>query len=275
MKHLVLISCILAIIGIFSSCKKDTTTYSIAGNNAPAIGIPADGSGMFFENKVITSEDYNLPVTTGGCIGKPLTKIYTISNTNNRQMAVGTVGFQLTKAYWNSVNVSYNGNNIPMPNTGCIANMWYSVAGPSDTIVFSNFTLWAGSIDSFSSQGTITDTISYSFTDNLLFPNISDIITSGTVSTHAGYTLSAYGAVSGDSVIFLITGPKATISATLGANATSYTFTPARMASVGTTGGHKYGLLQIVPFSLTPQTINGNKYYVLKETCLSKYVILD
>jgi len=277
MKHLILISSLLSVIGIFSSCKKNNPTYTIAGNYAPAVSVPADGFGVFYETKVITSEDYNLPINTGGCMGRSETKMYTISNINNQQMSIGTVGFDLAMDSLNIGYVSYGGKNIPVGGGGCALFYQLSNAGPSDTIVFSNFTSWAGSLYAVSSSYPFNniDSVSYSFTDNLAFPTIGDITTSGTVSTQSGYTLSSYGATSGDSVIFLITGPKATIRATLGPNATSCTFTAAQMASLGTTGGNKYGLLQIVPFSFAPQIVNGNKYYILKETCLSKYVVLD
>jgi hypothetical protein len=81
--------------------------------------------------------------------------------------------------------------------------------------------------------------------------------------------------VSGDSVIFSITGPNTTVSHTLGANASSYTFAAYEMASLGTTSGNKNGLLRIAPYNFNLQIINGDTCYFAKETCLSKYVVLQ
>lgn len=270
---------------VFPSCKKEHgSTPALTANNAPYVNVPQDGSGYFSEIKVITSDDYNLPLP-GGCIPGN-TKVLTIANKNNsQQLTVGKVIFSFYDySFWDEGNASYNGHSMAYAPSGCVIPEGTAafVSGPSDTVDFGNFTTWAFKVyqspDSFI-QGFTFDSldpsITASFTDNFSFPEITDIANNGTVSTKGSYTLSAYGNVTGDSVLFVITGPDTTISAVQGPNAGSYTFTNAQMASLGTTNGNRTALLQIVPYCVRPQMVSGFKCYILKEACLSKYVVLE
>lgn len=271
--RLTLIAALVCIISL-PSCKKDNSSSLIADNVAPYINLPADGSGYFSVVKVITSEDYNQTLANPCTDSK---RMATIPNKgNNQQLTVGSAGFYFDNhAVWATGNASYDGHTMPYSSSGCVIPIGIVsfYAGPSDTVVFGNYTAWSFNV--VQSYDSLQDTLSASFTDNFSFPTISDIATIGTVSVHNNYTLSAVGPVSGDSVLFVIKGPNGTITNTLGPNSATCTFTANQMATLGTTNNNRFGLLQIVPYRLRSQMIGGYKYYLLKEACLSKYVILQ
>jgi hypothetical protein len=275
MKHgsLALIVVLFCVV-LFSSCKKENSAVALPDNVAPGINLPTDGSGYFSAVKVITSENYNHTLANP-CLGSE-TKATLPNKGASQQLTVGSAGFYFVNhALWETGNASYDGHALPYSVGGCVIpeGIVSFNAGPSDTIVFGNYTAWNFTI--VQSYDSLRDTLSASFTDNFSFPTITDIASIGTVSIHNSYTLSAIGNVSGDSVIFVIAGPKGSISSTMGPNSTSCTFTAAQMATLGTTNNDKFGLLQIVPYRLRSQTIDGCKCYLLKEACLSKYVVLQ
>ena len=274
MKRITFLALILSGISFFSSCKKDNTVqYTYADNSAPQISLPSDATGFFWASSVKTSSDYNLYQYSGACTEVPTSKLLNIpNNANSQPMSIGRVLFEITKPSFRLNYASYDGHTLPAVSSGGCVSIIYNEAGPSDSIHFGTFSNWA-----FSSYlaDSVQDTIATSLTDNIPFPTITDISSTETVSTQTAYTLFAAGAVTGDSVMFIIKGPKNTIHATQGANAGSCSFTATQMASLGTTGGNKYGLLQIVPYRMASQTVKGYKFYVLKEACLSKYVVLN
>jgi hypothetical protein len=114
----------------------------------------------------------------------------------------------------------------------------------------------------------------FNYSDNSSFPSISDISNSGTVSSATSFTLSATSGVYGDSVIFVVTGSRGHVMYTAAPNTSSHTFSSSEMATVGTAGNNT-GLLQIAPYRINHQTINGKSYYFIKETCVSKFVTIN
>ena len=254
---------------IVSSCKKDTSTGTNPPNNAAPATWFAWNTYNFTSARVITSEDYN--ETKYNCDGGH--QFLSIPNTkiNSQQFTVGCASAlinipQYAMADLSNVRVSCNSYSLRYSG-GCVIPVPTPMTtGYSDSITFGPLSTWTR----YSG-----DTLLWSYTDAGNVPAIADILSGETVSTTGSYTLAAMGNVSGDSVIFSITGPLAQISHTLGSNAGSYTFTAAEMASLGTTKGSKSGLLQIAPYNFHLQTIDSLPCYFIKETCLSKYVILQ
>ena len=253
-----------------TSCKKDTSqnNVNLPANAAPAPSF-ASNAVNFTAARVITSENYN--ETQYNCEGTK--KILNITNTkgNGQQFTVGCASALIGSTQYDQANFSqvsllcnadalhYSGGcAIPVPTP-------FST-GYSDTIIFGNINTWA------LYHG---DTLQWSYADSANVPAIADIMSGETISTTGSYNLAAPGNVSGDSVIFTITGPLSQVSHVLGPNATSCSFTSAEMASLGTTGGIKSGLLQIAPYNFSVRSMNGVHCYFIKETCLSKYVVLQ
>ena len=270
MRNLVLkLSLFLLIISTLNACKKASTAIIIKPNNiAPAITPPADADGMFTAQKVVTKEDFY--ITSGDCEGKTNTMVL------QNQLGNGSImqsGFARAECHYGNLG-KVQCNNVPLSLIGgCVVSYnpsYYTYIASADNpsgIPFQTIAVWNCTGDT----GTHTTAINY--TDSATFPVINDIYTTGDVTTTGNFTLQAVGAVTGDSVIFSITGPKGTVQKTAGPNTAAQNFTAAEMASIGTTDG-LVGLLQIAPYSLNAQIINGKKQYFVKETCLSKYVNL-
>ena len=253
-----------------TSCKKDTSQSNV---NLPANAAPATSFAWnainFTAARVITSENYN--ETQYNCEGTK--NVFSISNTkgNGQQFTVGCAGgligsTQYAQANFSEVRLLCNLDALHYSG-GCVIPVPTPFStGYSDTIIFGSTNTWA------LYHG---DTLQWSYSDSANVPAIADIVSGEAISTTGSYSLTALGNVSGDSVIFSITGPLSQVSHVLGANATSCSFTSAEMASLGTTGGVKSGLLQIAPYNFSTRAMNGVHCYFIKETCLSKYVVLQ
>jgi hypothetical protein len=260
---------------IVSACKKDTSpvqvAVALATNSAPNLSFAFDTFNYFVSVQVITSENYN--ETQFSCVGTK--KTLTIPNTNGsgHQFTVGCANAFIGSPLYSEANV-FNSNvycNSYRLHVfgGCVLPFPTPLAtGYSDTIAI-------GPISNWTSYNPGNSDSVWNFADNTILPSIADIVSGDSVFTKASYTLSALGNVTGDSVIFVITGPLASVSHVLGPNASSCTFTGVEMASLGTTGSNKSGLLQIAPYKFHVQNISGAQCYFAKETCLSKYVILQ
>lgn len=233
----------LAGLSILASCSKtETTTPS---SNAPSVSYPTDANGAMAAVKVITTQTvagYVVPIEIGTAVA----------------------WFGSASNFKDAGTVTCDGNTLSKSNNAYVYT-------PSQTspegLSFSSSTAWAASGNSSNNIN------SFSYTDVSNFPYISDISGGDDVLTTGSFTLSASSYVSGDSVIFVVSGPKKTITAIEHGAVSSHTFSAAEMASVGTTGG-KTGLVQIAPYRVNGQTINGKKYYFVKEACVSKFVNL-
>ena len=240
-------------------------------NSAPYVYDLFDTVSYFVSATVTTSENYN--EQTGSCIGQ--TKMMTIQNTkgNGQAFTLGCAYAAIVPPIYASpvsqTGLKCNSYRLGFAPVGCVL-MYPTImtSGYSNTITFGPVSTWT------CYGGANSDSMVWTYTDAGSVPAINDILSSGSVSTAGSYPMSALGSVSGDSVIFRIIGPNAQISHILGPNTASYTFSAAEMASLGTTGGNKSGLLQICPYRMHLQIINGAKCYFIKETCMSKYVIL-
>ena len=236
----------LACLSTFTACNKSTPTPTAPSSSAPSVSTPSNADGVLAAVQVITTQ------TVGGFI-VPI------------NIGTAAAWFGSASSYQDAGNVTTDGNALTKSSNAYIFQP--TTANPSG-LSFTSSTAWVVTGNTANSIAAIN------YTDNSSFPSITDISTSGTVSTSGSYTLSATSAVSGDSVIFVIAGPNGHVTHTGGPNASSYTFTASEMASVGTSSNNT-GLLQIAPYRVNHQTINSKSYYFVKEACVSKFVNLN
>ena len=234
----------LALTGLttFTSCKKDSSTTA-PSSSAPTITPPSDADGALAAVQVISTQTVagiTIPINIGTAVA----------------------WFGTSSSYQDAGTVTCDGNTLTKNNN---AYVYQPTQSKPTGIDFTSSTAWT-----VSGGSTVT---AFNHTDNSSFPGIDDISGGTEVQTSGSYTLSATTGVTGDSVIFVVSGPKATVTRVGGPNSSQHTFTAAEMASVGTTSGMT-GLIQIAPYRLNRQTINSKKYYFIKEACVSKFVTL-
>jgi hypothetical protein len=245
MKKTYLILC-LAGIGILAGCSKKTTATTPSASSAPTVSTPSDADGALAAVQVITTQTVagiTIPINIGTAVA----------------------WFGSANSYKDAGNVSCETKALTKSNNAYVFQ-------PSQTapegISFSGNVAW----DVTGNSGNSISAFSYS--DNSSFPSIDDISVTGSVSTSGSYTLTATSSVYGDSVIFVVAGSSKHITYTAGPNTSSHTFSAAEMATVGA-AGNSTGLLQIAPYRVNHQTINGKSYYFVKETCVSKFVTIN
>lgn len=233
-------------ISILSSCSKLSTATGTPSSNAPSVNTPSDADGALASVQVITTQTvagFTVPINIG----------------------TAAAWFGSASSFKDAGNVSCASNALTKSNNAYVFT-------PSQTspegITFSNNVTW--DVTGNSGNGIAA----FNYSDNSSFPSISDISNAGTVSSAGSFTLSATSAVYGDSVIFVVTGSRGHVMYTAAPNTGSHTFSASEMASVGTTGTNG-GLLQIAPYRINHQTINGKSYYFVKETCVSKFVTIN
>lgn len=261
--------CLLALSSLNACKKADDSTVQKPMNNAPMATTPADAYGLFSAQRVITKEDFytNYNVCSGG-VGTD----QVIKNNSYGTTAITGTASALCMAQANGLaGIQCNDSSLHV--LGCAfasysLNAYVFVPSPSDPggIPFQGQAYWQ-------INDSAIATPNYSFADSTIFPAIDDIYTTGDVATNSSFTLLATGPVTGDSVIFIIVGPKGSLRKVAGPNSAAQIFSAAEMATVGTTTGLT-GLLQIAPYRQIQKSINGKTLYFIKETCLSKYVNL-
>ena len=238
-----------AFLSTFTSCSKSTTTTTptAPSSSAPNVNTPSNADGALAAVQVITTQTVagiTIPINIG----------------------TAAAWFGTASAYQDAGNVSIDGNALTKSSN---AYVFQPTSSSPSGLSFNYSTAWVVSGNAANSIAAIN------YSDNSSFPSIADINTTGTVSTSGSYTMSATSSVTNcDSVIFVITGPNAHVTHTAGPNTSSYTFTAAEMASLGTTSNNT-GLLQIAPYRVNHQTINSKSYYFVKEACVSKFVNLN
>lgn len=243
MKKITTILMLLVIVATVSSCKK-ATTAAAPSTTPPSVTPPSDAAGAFAA--VISKTN-----TTVGGITVPL------------EIGLAVAWFGASGAFVDGGNVTCNANALTKTNN---AYAFQPASATPTGIDFSSSTVaWTGS-----GAGSVA---AFSYNDVSAFPSADDITSSTEVSTASSYTLTTSGTTgSQDSVIFNISGPNKNILKVLPAYTTSYTFTAAEMGTLGT--GSNSGVIQIAPYRVNGQTINGKKYYFVKETCVTKFINL-
>lgn len=247
-KNGIIIATLLLVIVAASSCKKETTTPTTPSASAPTPPAPSDADGAFVAINSITYQSITAPV------------IGTIVNKIELGAAVAWLGE--ANAFVDAGTVTCEDSTLTKQSNNSYAFVPKSVQG----IDWSSATAW-----SVSGAGAVSG---FSYTHNASFPSVDSIANSANVNTAADFTLEAKGNVSNsDSVVFVVIGPKASVTKIKGPNTKTCLFTASEMATLGT--GNNVGILQIAPYRLQPNTINGKKYYFIKETCVSKIVNLN
>jgi hypothetical protein len=105
----------------------------------------------------------------------------------------------------------------------------------------------------------------FSHTDNSIWPDVSDITSSTTISK-AGYTMTLSNVSNADSVLFIISG----VNKTVAGNATSCTFTAADLAGEATGSS----VMMAAVYRSNNTTINGKNMYFGKEVVRTKSVTI-
>ncbi len=247
-KTILLLSAAAIVAAGISSCNKGTSSNTNNGNSAPSVSAPSDADGALAAVKVITTQTvagYTLPINIG----------------------TAAAWFGLSSSFKDAGNLTIDGNGM--------------TKSSNNAYVFQPTTTTPTGLDFSSSSvtwnvtGNSSNSITgFSYTDQSSFPSIDDVQTPSSVSHNAAFTLSASGYVSGDSVIFVVSGGSGHVSYIAPGGTTSHTFSAAEMATVGAAGNNT-GLLQIAPYRINHQTINGKSYYFVKETCANKFVTIN
>ena len=245
-KTFLILGAALIVAGGISSCNKGTSSNTNNGNSAPSVNTPSDADGALAAVKVITTQTvagYTVPINIG----------------------TAAAWFGLSGSFKNAGNVTVDGNALTNQNNSYVFQ-------PSQTnptgLDFNSSVVW-------NVTGNSSNNIAaFSYTDQSSFPSIDDVQTPTSVSHSAAFTLSATSYVSGDSVIFVVSGGSGHVSFIAPGGTTSHTFSAAEMATVGAAGNNT-GLLQIAPYRINHQTINGKSYYFVKETCANKFVTIN
>jgi hypothetical protein len=239
-------SCALLIVVLsVSSCTKKKDSQQAPSNTAPQYTIPGDANGAFAAVKTISSQ------TIAG---------YTTS------IDIGTAvaWFGSSTSFVDGGTVKLNSNSLSKQSNNAYV---FTPATTAPTgIDFTGSEVWE------ISGNTANGVPAFTKTHYASFPYITDISNTGDVSTTTDFTLSASSYVTGDSVIFVVSGPNGHVLKVKGPNSTSCSFTAAEMGTLGT--GSNMGLLQIAPYTWTVDNSTGKKYYFVKETCVSKFVNL-
>ena len=245
MKKINILLCVgIAAIFTFTSCKKSSSTPAAPSSNAPTINTPSNADGAMAAVQVITSQTvagYTVPINIGTAVA----------------------WFGSASNYADAGNVSCANNPLTKSNN---AYVFQPTATSPEGISFNNSVAWA-----VTGNGSVTG---FTYTDYSSFPSIEDITASGSISASGAFTLSATTSVYGDSVIFVVVGSQKHLSYTAGPNTSSHTFSAAEMATVGASA-NSTGLLQIAPYRVNHQSINGKSYYFIKESCVSKFVTIN
>ncbi len=248
-KNLLVLATLFAVLGTVSSCKKDNNNnQNQPANNPPQPTLPTDADGGFAH---VLSVSYT---TVGGSFGIP-------TIVNKLELGVASAWLGQPNAFEDAGVVKCQDSVL----TKAANNAYVFQPKSLDGIQKSNATRW-----DVQGSGSLTGFV---YTHNANFPSVDSIANGMDVNTGSAFTLEAKGSVTNsDSVIFMVIGPSGFVLKTKGPNVKTCDFTASEMATVGK--GDNSGLLQIAPYRLLGNTINGKKYYFIKETCVSKFVNL-
>jgi len=250
LKHLLLLSASLA---IFSSCSKDedndNSTPAPTGSTPSTVPQLSDANGVMVAVKSIT-----YTTTPVGSFPLPIgTAVAVFSDTagSSTFVSAGTVECEnnlLSKQSNNSYVFTPSATAPAGIDFGSVNNPAWEVQG-------------SGSIPSISRATTSG------------FPSGIDSVSNGsTINRSNDYTLAAAGNISNsDSVLFIVSGPSATLSKTLTGNSSSCTFTAAEMGTIGAGSG----IVQIVPYNIESTVTGNKKFYFVNEIVVSRTVTIN
>lgn len=236
---------ILAVVGSsFQSCKKDDNNNNNNNGTPSASTIPplssADAALVAIKTKSYVSYlGYTTELVIGTGVGA-----FGITNGSTNYSDVGAItidGESLTKQSNNAYIYTPTATNPEGLSLGIPVD--WTVAG-------------GNGFSGFSKSVTIG------------FPSVDSINSSGTIDKSQSYTLSTATVYSSDSVVFQIAGGNGNKLVTRPGGTTSYTFSAADVASVGTGDA----IVQIAPYRYTSDVQGGKTIYYINETVVTKTV---
>lgn len=239
-KFPIILSFILLVTVLMSSCKKDdTTTPTPAPTPTPSNpipSIPSNVAGVLVAIQTQTKPPIVIP-------GVPMQMI--------------NVGLAVALFPSGTAGVNYNAGNVSVnsfPLTKDTSNMYMYTPGAANPLGL-EFT----SPPSWSVSGS-ANVPAFNATANS-FPTDVNVTSSATFSIASSYTLTCDLVTGADSLIFAVHGPKASLTKSKAGNSTSHTFTATELATVGT----GFGYIQVTAYKLKP-VVNSNKtYWVINE----------
>lgn len=229
---------ILLLITQAMSCEKDTKDEdpNQQQNTTPTPTLP-DANGVLVNLKLFTSQSTpvgNIDVEFGGAAAY-------FPDANGKFQDAG--------------DVTVDGKHKLKKQTGAMENYYFyeqSVSNPTG-IEYGSQIQW--SVSGSSAVPAFSHTISGSM------PTVGEITTTGSLSK-SGCTINVASVTGADSVMFQIGGKVKTRPG----NATSCQFSADDMKDVGT----GLQMVQVLPYKIQGTTINGKKYYFVREVSRSK-----
>jgi hypothetical protein len=243
--------------GLHSCNKGSTSTPTPPANTPPSVTAPSDAWGAMVVVKLKTA------YTTPAYPGLPSQTI---------AYNVGTAAAVFYNAVGATTFVDAGTTKVNDSLLTKLQNNGYAFS-PTGIAAGSDLGL---NLNGYSHNWTVSGSsnvtaLSYSHSGYL--PNIGDVVSSTDVATNAAYTLTVDGtSYTADSMIWVLAGPSGHVQHVTGPGVFSNTFSASEVGTVGK--GDNQGLVQVAPYFINSTTLNGKKYYFIKESCATKTVSL-
>lgn len=231
------------------SCKKTDPAPTAPVATTPTIATPTDAFGAFVAVKTLTEQNIPFVGVQTIEIGTAVGGFFSAANSGTL-VDGGSLKVDdstLTKQTNNSYFYELGQTNV----TG---------------LSFGFSTRWA-------IGGNATNSIpAFTYTHSRNMPSLGSLTSAKDVTVASDYTITTSTTNNSDSVLFIISGPNASIQKVKVGGTRSCLFTAAELGTLGK--GDNAGLIQIAPYNFTSTTQAGKKYYFIKETVLSTIVNL-
>lgn len=231
------------------SCSKTNPAPTPPAATTPTVSTPSDAFGVFVAVKTLTEQ--NVPI-----VGTQIIEVGT---------AVGGFFSTANSGTWvDGGSLSVDDSTL----TKQTNNTYFYQIGQSNFtgLDFSYYTKWA-------IGGNASNSIpAFTYTHNSNMPSLGSLTSAKDINTASDYTVETTTTSNSDSVIFIISGPNASIQKVKAGSIRSCLFTAAELGTLGK--GDNAGLVQIAPYRITATTQAGKKYYFVKETVSSTFVNL-
>ncbi len=231
------------------SCAKTNPAPTTPTATTPTVATPTDAFGAFVAVKTLTEQ--NVPF-----VGIQTIEIGT---------AVGGFYSAANSGTWVDGGSLSVDDSILTKQTN---NTYFYQMGQSNPtgLNFSYYTKWT-------IGGNTSNSIpAFTYSHNTNMPSLGSLTSAKEINTASDYTVETSTTSNSDSVIFIISGPNASIQKVKAGGTRSCLFTAAELGTLGK--GDNSGLVQIAPYRIASTTQSGKKYYFIKETVLSTFVTL-